>query len=576
MQKKVLNVSMNSVLKLSDSFFDWLSKAAGEEIEPNPSYDSSALKSKLAAAGLDDGYLARSIDRGETFDIENEDGEPKDSQANFEGKWFHEKGVWGGLGQAPTVKLPTALTKGSGPSTIGLRGHEGLPHSQMFPYFRGITPPTSDLGEFSDRKMELFTGDFPLDRDQKVEVENLFGPEWGKTDIFGWKEVRDTSRVASWFKGKKEGELPFEQVHVGKGIAGEHAMDSAPRGGRHSRFRISPKPLTDLRIDPAIEIDNDFHHALRGSYGKGRAAQEVYQHRSKVIVYNLNGEWNIASPAQIKARMLRNKILLAATNRQTANTSYFGGAVNTNLGKYLNQLYRYGFRNNYLNTPFRNLYRYGLRSAEWDYGKGSIANRPNMRAFTWNTNKNPARGYDKSYLVLDPKVKFTRRIWTKQGRVFGNADKWRHEGIWYNPIEWRPNTTHRETTGRYWHLGAALTANAKKSYLADKWFDLVLTDRTPTLQTYKAPYQGPKIAVGEDMVSMQFKKLDEDRHTQRAVMKTNNMGNPTAFLYSDESLTSTGNGLPTENVRFDPTLYGPQLHQNAFHVGDGFGAYDAY
>ncbi len=177
-----------------------------------------------------------------------------------------------------------------------------------------------------DDKLERYTGQFKLNRQRKKEVAPLFKPVKGLTNINGSVEKRDMSRYIPSNLGKKNNELPFNQVKVGPGI--NDGYTDKPSGGFHPTVRIMPVKPENYRVDPVFE--------QKGRILKGKAVTQnreslptVAKNRVSLLVENKNGERNFRTTGAVKADRDRHKILLKKTNRKKSKFMINPGAANT-------------------------------------------------------------------------------------------------------------------------------------------------------------------------------------------------------------------------------------------------------
>ena len=106
----------------------------------------------------------------------------------------------------------------------------------------------------------------------KKETEPLFTPIIDVNSKYGTQSITGNARERVFSSRFRSGELPFEQVHVGKGL---NSYDAKPTGGFHPDYRahILPKSIDELRAasNPKITYKGVF-----------KAGKELNNKRSKL------------------------------------------------------------------------------------------------------------------------------------------------------------------------------------------------------------------------------------------------------------------------------------------------------
>lgn len=380
---------------------------------------------------------------------------------------------WGIVMDRPKADDPA---KQSDPMTqIGgslLPNGEDFTHNNMVPFYKGnITQDVRMQNRAKEGKLELYTGQFKLNQPQKKECGLFFKPTSGLTNIYGSHEKRDMTRYHPNNTGKKNNELPFEQVNVGPGL--NKGFTDQPSGGFHDTVRIMPKGIEQLRVDPVLETEG------RVKSGKSRIDKramtgQVYRNRPELLVENKNGERNFTTVGAVRGRKLRPTVVLKDTNRKKSRVVI--GHAKSSEGKKHRAIPKTqeSKRQNFKNTPYRNATKTSAKR-HGDYGKSGFRNRVNNRAVTGQrthligpkgeVNRQKKRMYDKAR-------KTRKQHYTHNARVYG------HSGVQkpgmapaYNPNEWAAKTTIKETTENLNHYGGAATTygGAQPSYDPATW-----------------------------------------------------------------------------------------------------------
>ena len=110
---------------------------------------------------------------------------------------------------------------------------EDFTHNNMVPFFgSNVTQDLRTDNRAKDGALELYTGQFKLNLQQKTEQPLLFKPVKDLTNIYGQHEQRDMSRYIPSNLGKKNNETAFgnaDHVIVGPGL--NKGFTSEPSGG---------------------------------------------------------------------------------------------------------------------------------------------------------------------------------------------------------------------------------------------------------------------------------------------------------------------------------------------------------
>lgn len=338
-------------------------------------------------------------------------------------------------------------------------GREGQPmkHNNMVPFYgSNITQDTRTENRSKDGKLELYTGQFKLKRDQKKECGLFFKPVKGLTNIHGWDgqgAERDLDRYKPNNTGKKNNEAPIARVNVGPGL--NKGFTAQPSGGFHDTLRILPKSIEQLRVDPVLESEG------RVKIGGSRIAKrgltsQMYRNRPELLVENKKGERNFTTVGAVKGRKLRPNVVLRDTNRKKSK-QLIAHAKSTNVKHRVAPKAKVSQRRNYYNTPFRNATNGAGAKKVNDYGKSGYKARHNNRMTTGIRTQlgGAAPVHKKSKKRMDDKARKTRKQhYIHNGRLYANMQSTMPaQGPSYNPSEWALRTTIRETTEDMDHFG---------------------------------------------------------------------------------------------------------------------------
>lgn len=367
-------------------------------------------------------------------------------------------------------------------------------HNNMVPFHRGgVTQDVRQDSRDKEGKLELYTGQFKLNHQQKQEQAPLFAPVTGLTNIYGHHEQRDITRYNPNNTGKKHGELPFEQTRVGPGL--NQGYTATPSGGYHQTLRIMPKSIEHLRVDPVLESEGRIK-AGKSHVDKRALVAHMHRNRPELLVENKNGERNFTTVGAVTGRRLRPHVLLRHTHRKKSKMLIAPAKAVGAEGHRVAPKTRKSSRQNYRNTPFRNATD---AKKHGDYGKSGIRNRVTNRSViggkTHILAPTMAGGSTKHKTQLHDKARKTRKQhYTHNRRIYG------HTGIQkpgaapaYNPADWVAKTTVRETTEHHNHIGgAAASASgfAGLAYQPGDWTARTTVRQTTENHDYLGGYSG--------------------------------------------------------------------------------------
>lgn len=267
---------------------------------------------------------------------------------------------------------------------------EQFTHNNMVPFFRGAVKQNI-TDNANKNTLERYTGVGETHRPRKKEVKSFFDVSRNMSQPNGSPSyTMNPGIMGRYISGqKRQGERPFEQVHVGPGI--DKGYTSEPSGGyTQSNIRdfIVPKTIDQLRTlnNPRVSYEGRIVSGLksgqRGLVAKPRKNRpEKYYHSSPE---------RGALASAIKAAAMRKRFCMKRTNKQNQK-SYYGVLGSTETSKPKNVPgFKRSTKNNYMNPSPRNAYREGnwesTEDAEdhgiGDYGMKSIENKANERDTT--------------------------------------------------------------------------------------------------------------------------------------------------------------------------------------------------
>jgi ribosomal protein L21E len=358
-----------------------------------------------------------------------------------------------------------------GGSLLGPGGTEDFTHNNMVPFYKGnITQDMRLNSRAKEGKLELYTGQFKLNRPQKQECGMLFQPVSGLTNIYGQREQRDITRYNPNNTGKKNNELPFEQTTVGPGL--NKGFTDKPSGGFHETLRIMPKGIEQLRVDPVLETEGRVK-AGKALNSKRTLTSQMYRNRPELLVENKKGERNFTTVGAVRGRTLRPTVVLKDTNRKKSRFLITPAKAAQGGKSRVAPKTRASHKQSFCNTSYRNATSNTKRHN--DYGKSGYQNRLNNRAITGTKThiiapkgeiaKHKRRLYDKAR-------KTRKQHYIHHSRTYGYAGPQQpNAGPSYNPNEWAAKTTIRETTENNNHQGnvGAVYGQQNPSYNPDEW-----------------------------------------------------------------------------------------------------------
>lgn len=406
-----------------------------------------------------------------------------------------------------------------GGSLLPNRGQEDFTHNNMVPFYKGTLKQNVDTdNRMTDGKLEIYTGQFKLNHQQKKEVEPFFAPVTGMTNIHGSTFKPDLSRYIPSGLGKKNNELPFDQLHVGPGL--NNGFTTVPTGGFHPTLQVRPKDKTGLRVDPVLESEGRIN-AGKGHTENRTLIKQQYKKKPELLVKNENGERNFITTGKIKGRTLRPGQVLKDTNRKHSKFLINGGKSVQGGANIVVPRAKVSHKENFENVPFRNA-KLSQGSKINDFGKSGIENKVNERFTTQSITSllNPLDIVKKitQYLFDDPK-KTRKQFYIDAPRSNGNAVNF-GEGPAYDPND-RTRTTIRETTeNNCMNNGTATGQNKQITY------DPNDRSRTTVRETTENNQDNNGMATGQSK-QITYDPNDRTRTTVRETTENNQDNNGT-------------------------------------------------
>lgn len=402
-----------------------------------------------------------------------------DTQAKIKASSIHDRGrstatEWGIVMDKPT---PSALQEGGDPfQDIGaiLPNQTDFTHNNMVPFYRRtITQDTRGTNQGKEGKLELFTGQFKLNKPQKEEVSPMFKPM--PENIHGTQIYRDLSRYNPNNTGKKHGESPIEKIQVGPGLG--QGFTNLPSGGRHETLRILPKNIDQLRVDPVTETEAKTSSGA-SQIAKRTLISQLYRNRPELLVTNLKGERNFTTTGASIAPMSQPTIVLRDTQRKQSKSLVGSAKAATAAGSRVSPKSKVSSKVNHRASSFRNTAAQNQKVN--DYGRSGFIAYDNNRMSAVKTPQESGgtdgwvfggtqtimqlmglAGATQSTIGIQDDVRKTRKQHyvhnerSQTGNSNGAAAQ-PAKAPSYNPEEWTAKKTIRETTENNDHVGIAV------------------------------------------------------------------------------------------------------------------------
>ncbi len=477
-------------------------------------------------------------------------------------------------------------------------GQEDFTHNNMVPFYKStITQDMRTDSQGKVAKLELYTGQFKLNKPQKEEISPMFKPM--SENIYGTQIYRDLSRFNPNNTGKKHNESPIEKIQVGPGLG--KGYTNLPSGGRHETLRIMPKQIDELRVDPVTETE------AKTSSGASRIAKrtmisQMYRNRPELLVTNYNGERNFKTVGDRVAPMSQAEVVLRNTRRKKSRTVQGAGRAATDAQRIAPQS-KESSRINFENTPYRNVAAQERMVS--DYGREGYMAYDNNRMTASKTQQQAGAGAAQDNWVFggtqtimqliglagpsaptvktQDEAKKTRKQFYEKNKYTGHASGLQKKHIVVN--DQKARKTIRETTGDTNYIGGAegpvkkqivyggqkarktirettednnYIASANSYNRKSKSYDSAYNARTNinkevVAKGRKPTDRGPNL--GYQNINMEIKKLDDDRDNRYISVKTSTVGNSfNPESISSGTVTSERNHLPQIDTRLDVGL----------------------
>ena len=252
---------------------------------------------------------------------------------------------------------------------------------------KGVTQNTKDLN-IPNRLLEPNgLSDFSC---KKMETKPMFAPTKGYTNVNGSPVVSDEAMKDRYFKtNKRQGELPFEQVHVAPGLGQNYGTDGA--GGYHqleTQELIKPKNIDQLRSQ------NNQKSQYNGRVISGKRVTEERGKTGAVVknlpegFYKNDPKRYFTSQSSVLKQKNKENFTVKNTNRQISRQFLGGAKVSTDKQK-LPQKVREPIKNIYMAKEPTNPTAVGQwKDDNQNYGKKGYKAYPNERDITQKrTNK---------------------------------------------------------------------------------------------------------------------------------------------------------------------------------------------
>jgi len=330
-------------------------------------------------------------------------------------------------------------------------------HNNMVPFFGGSVRQNMDIdNRMMADKLETFTGQFKLDQNKKVEVTPLFAPVQQNLDQL--VEPRELDRYVTSTQIRNN-ELPFEQIHVGRGL--NDGYTARPSGGFHNPLRVLPKTIDELLVNPRVVKEG---RVIRGKdpIDQRTSQMDQYKYRPELLVTNFNGERNFTTTGVQQKPMVRSKIIQKPTERRKSKqiigiATEQGGSKN--VPSSLQGKVKPSQKANFKNTPFRNAYAAEGTKAH-NNQQLRFENRANERSTTQlrygkegYSFANCKADVERSQVYqLDPAKKTRNESYVHAANPTGYVNVVNQKGVVYDPSQ-VAKTTVRETTEDHNYVG---------------------------------------------------------------------------------------------------------------------------
>jgi hypothetical protein len=263
-------------------------------------------------------------------------------------------------------------------------------HNNMQPFFGGRMKQNISA-EANKSRLDAFTGTGSVDI-KKREVENMFESSRAPYgNPFGMEDNSDFYQSRIVDSRNRNGEKPFEQVHVGAGV-GERNGFLGKGGFQQLEVNEIMRPRTTDEIRVATNPKVSYEAVtVPGKHFIGTSPQdagEVRKYRPDTFYIDETGERFFTTTGEIIKETARPTQILNYTTRPETSTDYTGPAQSTDLKEsYVVGSYRTPMTQQYGGAGYRNAdmqgyYTTDVDTDQADYGKSSYEIRPNERFST--------------------------------------------------------------------------------------------------------------------------------------------------------------------------------------------------
>lgn len=263
-------------------------------------------------------------------------------------------------------------------------------HNNMVPFFGGRMKQNT-VPQQNQSILDSYNGSGSTQL-RKREVENMFETSRAPYgNPFGMEDNTDFFQSRIQDPISRNGERPFEPVHVGAGVGEKFGLTG--KGG-FQQLEVNeimrPKDTNELRVatNPKESYNTP---VVPGGFFVAHSANdpgEVRKYRPDRFYIDETGERFFVTTGELIKESVRPVQVLPFTTRPETSTEYEGPAASQDFGQsYTTGSYRMPMTQQYGNTPYRNAnmetyYTKVVDNENADYGKHSIEMRPNERAET--------------------------------------------------------------------------------------------------------------------------------------------------------------------------------------------------
>lgn len=390
-------------------------------------------------------------------------------------------------------------------------------HNNMQPFFGGrikqnIAPQTNQS------ILDAYNGGGST-QIKKREVENMFETSRAPYgNPYGMEDNTDFFQSRVDYPISRDGERPFEPIHVGSGIGEKFGLTG--KGG-FQQIEVNeimrPKTVDETRV--ATNPKNTYNTpVVPGQHFIPLTSDtpgEVRKYRPDRFYIDETGERFFVTTGDLIKETTRPVQVMPFTSRPETSVAYGGIAGSQDYGQsYVGGSYRTPMTQQYGGTPYRNAnmetyYTKAVGNEMSDYGKNSIEIRPNERADTSErviaTNLAPAE----MGLGIQPFLDDARP--TRRGETVGNIRETgtpvRYAGGAPAVTVWDPQdiarTTVKETTIFWDHMGSAAPASAPTRLKVYDPDDIARPTQKSQLSS-NLGWTGPSMAAAQDSMDPSF------------------------------------------------------------------------